>query len=312
MSRKRKQRQQEPRGLTSYERAVEAFDPRMLKRVCEMHETEFGEAFGFERVQTSAKPPEDYYYFKDNGSNVLAVAHLDTVMPHGEREANFVNTADGPVIFSGALDDRLGAYTITQWLPALGINVDVLLTVGEESCNSTASYFTPPKEYHWMIEFDRGGTDVVLYQYEDLETERLVESVGLRVGNGSYSDIADLEFLEIKGFNWGIGYRDYHGPRSHAWLRETWAMVSRFIVFHEAYADLYLPHEMERRSSWWGDWRSGRSSLVDGYECCDGCGNWFEVEEFGETECLDCRPPAVDEDEVVSEDFATVQRAISG
>ena len=47
------------------------------------------------------------------------------------------------MVHSGALDDRLGAYIILDLLPKLGINVDVLLTVGEEQGRSTANFFAP-------------------------------------------------------------------------------------------------------------------------------------------------------------------------
>ncbi len=50
----------------------------------------------------------------------------------------------------------------------MGINVDVLLTTGEEMGQSSAAYFDPgEKKYNWMFQFDRGGTDVVTYDYGD-------------------------------------------------------------------------------------------------------------------------------------------------
>jgi hypothetical protein len=244
------------------ERVLRVFDYGPLGRICEMHETDFADEFGMDTFRCGKASKWDeydpFYAFKNNGSPILAVAHLDTVMRHEARGATFADTADGPVIYSGALDDRLGAYTILELLPALGINVDVLLTTGEESGQSTAQCFEPSGDYHWLIEFDRGGTDVVMYQYEDDETIELVRACGAKVGDGIFSDISYMEHLEIKGFNWGVGYADYHGPRSHAFLIDYWSMLGHFLDFHEDNSGMYLPHEKKAtaydyRSTWGWD-----------------------------------------------------------
>lgn len=240
-----------PTVIEDTRRVCQAFSRKKLKRVCEMHENHFGDAYGMEMKRVFAAPPHDYYFFKDNGSDILAVAHLDTVMPHAGRTANFVETEAGLVIFSGALDDRLGAYIILELLPQLGIQHDILLTVGEESGQSTAQHFEPEKEYNWMIEFDRGGTDVVMYQYDDYETAELVRDAKAVVGDGIFSDISYMDHLEVKGFNWGVGYRDYHGPRSHAYLEDTFSMVTKYLRFHEENKDVYLPHETVDTRDWW-------------------------------------------------------------
>jgi len=222
------------------------FSRKDLARVCEAHELSFGEAYDMKIVHIpEVDAPENFYFYKDNGSDVLAVAHLDTVGHADDRKARFVVTeGGGTVVFSRALDDRLGAYIILELLPKLGLTYDILLTVGEESGQSTAAYFTPPKgkEYNHMIEFDRGGTDVVMYQYEDAEVNQLVKDCGARVGMGSFSDISYLEHLEIKGFNWGVGYQDYHGPRAHAFLDDTFTMVARYLTFAEQNEGVFMPH----------------------------------------------------------------------
>ena len=232
--------------IESVERAFHRDD---LALICEMPERDFAKVFDMERVRVPQPAPENFYAFKDNGSNILAVAHLDTVGLAHQRAAHFVDTEAGPVVFSRALDDRLGAYIILILLPALGITCDVLLTTGEESGRSTAAFFEPPKQYDWIIEFDRGGTDVVMYQYDDQATSDLVEECGAVVGEGIFSDICYLEFLGVKGFNWGVGYRDYHGPRAHAYLDDTFTMVAKFLKFHAANAGSYLHHEEEE--PWW-------------------------------------------------------------
>jgi hypothetical protein len=244
-----------------------AFDRGALRRICEMPEEKFGPKFGMKTVPVDQKGPDDFYFFKDNGSNVLAVAHLDTVIDSRDRRCRFVNTEGaGTVVFSGALDDRLGAYVILELLPRLGLTYDWLLTVGEESGASTARFFDPgDKQYDWIIEFDRGDTDVVMYQFEDDDAAEKVEDTGATVGEGSFSDIAYLEHLGVKAFNWGVAYEPNHGPRAHAFLEDTFMMVGYYLDFHRMNRGTTMPHipdesglirRSRHRSSYspWGHW----------------------------------------------------------
>lgn len=244
------------------------FNAKALARICTMPEKAFGKAFDMDKYMIETPVPDNFYFYRDNGSDVLAVAHLDTVAQASKRKAHFVETQGGLVVFSRALDDRLGAYTILDLLPQFGVTCDWLLTVGEETGNSTAQFFDPPKQYNWMIEFDRGGTDVVMYQYDDEEVRDAVHESGAVVGDGIFSDICYLEHLNVKGFNWGVGYRDYHGPRSHAYVDDTCSMVAKFLRFHEQNESTHMPHypnwsddgivmaEAELREGFWNqDWR---------------------------------------------------------
>lgn len=250
------------------QRIREAFDPEALRTICLMTEDEFVQYGDFVKVAQEA--PNDFYYFKDNGSKVLGVAHLDSC----ERDVmcEIANTADGPIVFSGSLDDRLGAYVILELLPKLGILCDWLLTTGEETGRSTAEFFTPPimdddqfKDYNWIIQFDRGGTDVVLYDYQTPSLVEMVEATGVPVGMGSFSDICKLEWLGCKGINWGVAYRDYHGPRAHAWLDETFMMVEAFTAFHATWHDTWLEHhEAPVREDSWVHYRDLGTDRYDG------------------------------------------------
>lgn len=246
-----------PKPKSPFKQVRRAFSRTALKRICEMHETEFGAAFGLDAFEVESRRfGNNFYFFGDNGSDILAVAHLDTVVEHHRRMCGFVNTAAGLVVHSGALDDRLGAYTILECLPSiLGFKFDILLTVGEESGQSTAEFFEPSRhherDYNWIIEFDRGGTDVVLYEYEDDDLVDLVEETGARVGSGSFSDISYMEHLGLKAMNWGVGYRDYHSARGHAYLEDYWMMLGYFLRFHEANKDLHLPHERMVQNLGW-------------------------------------------------------------
>lgn len=234
-----------------------AFDADALVSVCERDD------FSFYAPRIELRPErahKRFYHYADNGSNVLAVAHLDHVQADGTCQV--VNTGAGLLALSGALDDRLGAYVILELLPKLGITCDWLLTTDEEMAASTASDFPfdaddeliTEKEYNWIIEFDRGGTDVVMYDYETPELVDLVRASGAQVGVGSFSDICALKHLGCAAFNWGVGYADYHGPRSHAWLEDTFAMVARFMKFHRANEGSFLAYEPAppvRNHRWW-------------------------------------------------------------
>lgn len=247
-----------------------AYRQDKLARVCTMPERDFGRAFGMETTEVPTgrnnwyrradDQPENYYHFRDNGSSVLAVAHLDTVVQPGRRAPHFRGSRNDPYIRSGALDDRLGAYVILDLLPRLGVTCDWLLTTGEESGQSTAEHFKPAKDYDWAIEFDRMGTDVVMYQYEDRASRALVEASGAKMGHGSFSDIAYLEHLGVKAFNWGVGYRgNYHSEAGYAYLNDTFASVARYLRFSEQNAGTPMPHDAD---DLYAD---------DRYDCYDEC-----------------------------------------
>ncbi len=182
--------------------------------------------------------PDGALIFQDNGANVLAVAHLDTV----RHDRHFgVFRGDPDTLYNCQLDDRLGAWIALDVLPARGIAVDVLLTTGEECCNSTAKHFRPGKEYNWLVGFDRAGSDVVTYQYESGEWLDALEYAGNTIGWGSYSDIAELSHLEVEAVNWGIGYRDNHGFESSCSLSEMESAIDRFAEFYAAYNGQRFP-----------------------------------------------------------------------
>lgn len=262
-----------------------AFDPDALRRICTMEEAEFasyGQRYDLKsEVSRSGVERKRFFYYQNNGSNILGVAHLDSVCE--TRRCDIMETAAGPVVYSPTLDDRLGAYVILELLPKLGITVDWLLTTGEEMGDSTAAYFNTKFQYNWCIEFDRGGTDVVMYQYETPELVEKVKDVGGHVGQGIFSDISVMDHLGISCFNWGVGYRDYHGPRAHAWLEDTFRMVARFGRFYEANKDTSLPYDDEYNFVQW-DCLCGEP--LNGDDLCLKCDadkvatkTWWESQE---------------------------------
>jgi hypothetical protein len=230
------------------EAVANAFDPNALRGACETDSRDF--PLPRYDLPPTANGRHRFYYFHDNGADILAVAHLDTVQP--DTTLQLTDTAAGLLATSGGLDDRLGVYVITSLLPALGIHTDILLTTDEEMGQSTAFDFDPARHkaedftgYRWMFEFDRAGTDVVSYQYESTALDDLIRQSGAQPGQGSYSDIADLDHLHCAGVNWGVGYHDYHSERSHAWLDDTFRSVARFQRFYAANSAAPLPEPDE-------------------------------------------------------------------
>jgi len=176
----------------------------------------------------------------DRGGNILAVAHLDTVKwnPKPKIKRTFKNTT---IRKCPQLDDRLGAWICLDILPKAGCKCDVLLTDSEEIGQSTAQYFNEKNtvKYNWIIEFDRPGSDVVMYDYETEEYRDLLEDYGYKVGWGSFTDICNLEDLGCKAFNFGVGYHAQHHDECYANIAETW---DSFRKFHEMYKDWHEYH----------------------------------------------------------------------
>jgi len=172
--------------------------------------------------------------FKDNGSNILGVAHLDTV-----QKVNFFSPTelDKEAILCPKLDDRLGVYTLMDLLPSLGINIDILFTDNEEIGRTTAKDFISEKQYNWIIEFDRCGTGYVDYQFDFKEPQEFFES-----HIGSFSDISKLEHLGCKGFNIGVGYVNEHSKTAYMYIDEYMQQMSRFVEFYNKYKDTFFEH----------------------------------------------------------------------
>lgn len=181
----------------------------------------------------------------DNGSKILAVAHMDSV----QFSSHFRVTGDR--VYCPKLDNRIGVYIITSLLPQMGIITDILLTTGEESGMSTAMFFEPHKEYNWIVEFDRTGTDVVLYDYYGAKIINALEYCGFDIGHGSYTDICEMEHLGVKGFNVGIGMYDYHSLKSYVNLSEMKGSIEKFSRFYDAFSDTKFQHEPYWYNDYW-------------------------------------------------------------
>lgn len=170
---------------------------------------------------------------------VLAVAHCDVVSRLGKHFGT-VNITEDTRVFSPALDDRLGVYTILYTLPALGVSVDVLLTDGEETSRTTAADFTSARKYNWIFSFDRRGEDAVIYQYYGM---RKYAEKYFDCSYGSFSDIARMTSLGCLGVNVGTGYHEEHTNRCFMSVREWATNVARFLYFYNEFAKTPMPYK---------------------------------------------------------------------
>ena len=252
------------------------------------------------------------FIHKESNAKVLGVAHLDTVL---NSKHFYVKKHKGlEYIFNAQLDDRLGVYTLLYTLPKMGIEFDLLLTEGEESGQSTAQHFEG--SYNWIFSFDRRGDDVVSYQYDSPDWNRTIESSGLKVGFGTFSDIAFMEHLGVKAMNIGTGYYGEHSKQSYACVN-TWAsQVRKFSEFYRVNKDIKFPHVPEpyypRYGKFdWGSWgeydplycylcnakRGTQQVLNDVWLCsecfndcdmCVTCENIVYAHEVIDGVCMDC------------------------
>lgn len=214
---------------------MEQFNLDALKWWCTATDAEV-----FERFAKHAHDKHKYIYI-NNDANVLAVAHVDTVSSYDKNYKSHFYTMvlDGyPYVFSKWLDDRLGCYIITELLPLLGVKVDLLLTTGEETGQSTGADFIPPndKTYNWMVEFDRHGDDVACYQYlENDEWRNALKLVKAYPVRGTFTDITAMEHLGVCGANFAVGYENEHSHMCHVDLVVMFEQIKRFLKFYDLF-----------------------------------------------------------------------------
>lgn len=211
------------------------FDLHRIAEVCR-EDVEYFKQYG-----EWHKCPISGYIYQNNNANVLAVAHMDTVFD----KDNHYFYAEGKYVNSGKLDNRIGVYILLDILPQIG-TFDLLLTDLEESIQSTAAHFKPENDYNWIVEFDRLGHDVVMYSYEDDEMFNLMACYDFPVGRGTFSDIAELEYLGVKGFNFGNGTKGQHTTKCSVDLEVLEEQMVKFDIFYKEMNEVKLPHEIKR------------------------------------------------------------------
>ena len=198
------------------------------------------------------------YSFKDNGADVLAVFHCDAV----DRDSSHF-FQHGRYCWSSRLDDRAGAWMLLDVLPEIGCQFDILATDGEERGQSTAQFFVPPhnRKYNWMVMFDRAGSDVVHYRYQESAWKTALNDsfTYSDVNHGSYSCICELGHLGACGVNVGVGYHGQHTLGSLLDLWETSYNLMRFVRFFSKHAKTHFPYAPPVVQQWRGgnNWDSG-------------------------------------------------------
>lgn len=240
-----------------------------LLRFCQIRDfTRMAEEYG--AVAVGGKAHDTWFIDRGKRAKVLAVAHFDTVYrgkgPAPAKLLRAMNTTIG--IQSIQLDDRLGAYIILEMLPALGIDVDVLITTDEEIGRSTAQYFTSEKKYNWIFSFDRRGILPVLYDYESDKNWLAAVTEIATPAWGTYSDICYLDTLGVCGVNWGTGYNQEHSPNCWAVRSDIELVVASFAKFYfrnfnkrYEYEDTYFDRDDDYNwGRYWNNYDSKRGS----------------------------------------------------
>jgi hypothetical protein len=170
-----------------------------------------------------------YLGFKDNGGNILAVAHID------HHCSGKVHSVSKDKVISSALDDRAGCYIAMNMLKEYGITADVLLTDDEEIGHSTIDMLGQANlyKYNWIVELDRRGTGCVLYGFGEMYQH---VTKYFTVEMGSYSDIVELEEVSPVGaFNMGVGYHREHTEGCYLIMDE---LISQLKSLSKMYKDM--------------------------------------------------------------------------
>lgn len=200
-----------------------------------------------------------------NADSPLLVCHADTV----RRCLAYEYDADRSVVTSSELDDRLGIACML-YVIELGSglsNCAMLVCDNEEIAASTATTFTDDvlaslglssAGYpNWLMEFDRHGTDVVCYDYENDTFSSLLEHAGFEIGVGSFSDISSMTELGRSGVNVGVGYHREHTLQCYADLTDTLKQLGRAEVFYSLFGHIALRYTPPKR---YGRYSSDRLS----------------------------------------------------
>lgn len=184
----------------------------------------------------------------NQGSPIIGVAHMDHVKFWEKPKFNVKEKQ----IWCPQLDDRLGVWVLLDLLPSFGVHTDILLTDSEECGRSTAKDFKSDKKFNWMYQFDRRGTDTVLYDYDSDDNRARLEAHNLTTSWGSFSDICSLEHLGCSGWNVGTGYYNEHSDQCHANLKETYFQALKFADFFKAHKDTHIPIPAQPKRRWYG------------------------------------------------------------
>lgn len=209
-----------------------------MKEACRLKPKQLATKLGMTEITTIDGKK---MWFKDNGSNVLFVAHLDSVQSYYELDT--VKFREDTWITCPTLDDRIGVYVGAYWLPKAGIKPDLLFTTDEEKMKSTGHYFAPPKQYNWMFMFDRRGEGAVAYQYENEQLRYKLGKHNITLLKGTYSCIKDMSHLNCIGINFGAGYELNHSTYAYASKKILEKQLRKFRDFWDEFHTTKMPYE---------------------------------------------------------------------
>lgn len=245
---------------------IPRFSLKQIRKRCQMPVADFSS-----EVNWTIESKDGPLLFKDNGADVLAIAHLDSVTNDTLFEVR-KNKDHLAYVTAPQLDDRLGVYVIMDLLPLLGVKTDLLLTTGEESGRSTAQHFATTKQYKWMFSFDRKEISTVLYSYDCPELRALLKDAGCQIEYGSVSDISYLRHLKCAGVNFGVGYQDYHSRNAHFFLCDLKLQIERFMKFWNVNQSVVLPYADPKTLT--RTYNYNYSSRWTGFTAWDGENEW--------------------------------------
>ena len=231
--------------------------------------------FGLLGVVLDSKIKTKRRIFIDRQSDILFVAHADTILkPKLISQGKKVITATG-------LDDRLGCYT--AYTLSKKLKCDLLITDLEEKGISTAQHHIC-KEYNWIVEFDRAGSDIVTYDLDNTEFRQALSKYW-KCSDGLFSDISSLG-TDSCCMNLGIGYELPHSKTSYASKKIYHKQVELFKLFFAEFANTNFGERDEIPKKWYDvDYKYDENC---GYAICDFCGMGMGDEIHGYFICPDC------------------------
>lgn len=222
----------------------------------------------FDQYVLDKTDSEKHRIFIDRQSDILFVAHLDTV-----QKPKFIKQTKNRIYAQG-LDDRLGCMLASELSKEL--NVDLLLLDHEEKCQSTAQYHEC-KDYNWICEFDRAGSDVVTYGQDSIDFLTALEQYW-KIGIGAFSDICLLK-SDACTINLGIGYEFAHSKDSYVDIKTMDRQIKLFRQFYAQHKDT----KFERDYSY--EWDAPEYDYVNS---CELCGMANAIDVYGYMICQDC------------------------
>lgn len=199
-------------------------------------------AYGIKNIFTD---DANYIFAKGQNTDVLMVAHIDTVHPKAPKPEEIFhdqqkNTMWSPVGIGG--DDRCGVFTVLALLDR-GYRPSVFFGWNEEIGCVGSAYFSTYLEdlvptqiadyilndIPFAIQIDRRGFgESVYYDLDSQDFENYINSFGFETKIGSYSDISEIcpEF-GFAGVNLSAGYINEHHLNETIYVSEMFNTINK-------------------------------------------------------------------------------------